>query len=168
MLRRALPEDAGRIAAWLSDPEITRYLTSNLRGGQMTAQLVQMGLRRRDQAWFVFGEGADDSADPPQGLVAIDSIDSGDGVANLWFVLGDASGRRHGLTSRAIDALCRSNPIGLSVATAWVAEPNVASLKCLARAGFYVVGRIADAVALPEGRCARVLHARRLHAVAQG
>jgi len=159
MLRRALPEDAERIARWLSDPDITRYLTSNLRGGTMTGQLVQMGLRRRDQAWFVFGEGENAA---PLGLVALDSIDAGDGVANLWFVLGEQVVQRRGLTSRAIDALCRDNPLGLTVATAWAAEPNVASLKCLARAGFGEVGRISEAVALPEGRAARVLFARRL------
>lgn len=162
MLRRAEPEDAGLIARWLADPAITRYLTSNLRGAAMTPQLVQMGLRRRDQAWFVFGDG--DAVAPAQGLVAIDSIDAGDGVANLWFVLGEVRERRRGLTSRAIDELCRTNPMQLHVATAWVAEPNVASLRCLARAGFAEVGRIADAVALPEGRCARVLFARGLKA----
>lgn len=160
MLRRASPDDAGLIAQWLSDTEITRYLTSNLRGGALTPQLVLMGLRRRDQAWFVYGHGDDPGA--PQGLVAIDSIDAGDGVANLWFVLGAKTEGRRGITSRAIDELCRTNPMQLHVATAWVAEPNVASLKCLARAGFREVGRIENAVALPEGRCARVLFARGL------
>lgn len=160
MLRRAVDEDAGLIAGWLSDPETNRYLTSNLRGGRLTARLVQMGLRRRDQAWFVFGEGDGDTA--ALGLVAIDSIDTGDGVANLWFVLGERNVARRGLTSRAIAALCAANPMQMHVVTAWAAEPNVASLKCLARAGFHRVGRIENAVALPEGRSARILFARGL------
>lgn len=156
MLRPARPEDADRIAGWLSDPAITRYLTSNLRGGTLTPQLVQVALRRRDQLWFVFEVDG-----KPAGLVAIDSIDTWDGVANLWFVLGESSLGGRGLTSAAIGEFCALNPAGLHIAMAWAGSPNVASLRCLARAGFHEVGRIPDSFVVPEGRFERVLFQRR-------
>lgn len=161
MIRPASDDDAGTIARWLSDGETTRYLTSNLRGGALSAQVVRLALKRRDQVWYVFSETLE-SAAPPIGLVALDGIDAIDGIANLWFVLGEREFGGRGHTARAIDALCATNPMQLDVVSAWVAEPNVASLRCLARAGFAQAGRIEGAVALPEGRAARILFARRL------
>ena len=161
MIRAATEHDADLIAHWLSDHEITRYLTSNLRGGTLSAQLIKLALRRKDQGWFVFTRD-DDPQGAPAGLVAVDSIDAGDGIGNLWFVLGDKSLGGQGLTSRAIDELCTQNPLRLHVASAWVAEVNVPSLRCLARAGFAEIGRIEGAVALPGTRAARVLFARKL------
>jgi RimJ/RimL family protein N-acetyltransferase len=159
MIRKAEASDAPLIAGWLSTPDNTRYLTSNLRGGALTAALVQVALRRRDQAWYVFS--ADDSA-APAGLLAVDSIDSIDGVGNLWFVLGDLASRRRGVTARAIDAFCRENPLGLHVLTAWAGEPNQASIGCLRRAGFHEIGVVPNAFAIAEGRFARVLFERQL------
>ena len=161
MIRAATEQDAEAIAAWLSDPETTRYLTSNLRGGTLSAQVIKLALRRKDQGWFVFTR--DDSPESPAaGLVALDSIDAIDGIANLWFVLGDSTLGGKGLTSRAIGQLCVQNPLRLHVFSAWVAEVNVPSLRCLARAGFAEIGRIEDAVALPGTRAARILFARQL------
>lgn len=161
MIRAATDADADLIAAWLSDAGTTRYLTSNLRGGTLTPQVVKLALRRRDQGWFVF-TAADEAGAPPVGIVAVDAIDTVDGIANLWFVLGDPRLGGRGITSGAIAEFCAANPIGLHVVSAWVAEPNTPSLRCLARAGFKEIGRIEDAVELPEGRRARVLFARQL------
>ena len=158
MLRPADAQDAALIARWLSEPDNTRYLTSNLRDNKLTPALVQVGLRRKDQAWYLFGdEGA-----TPVGLIAVDSIDRIDGVGNLWFLLGEAAQRRRGLTARAIDAFCRANPLGLDVLIAWAGEPNEASLACLRRAGFREVGRIPNAFAVAGGRFARVVFERQL------
>ncbi len=157
MLRAALPADAPTISRWLSEPSINRWLTSNLRGQGLAPPLVQVALRRKDMAWWLFGDA---EADAPAGLVALDSVDMIDGVANLWFVLGEHDKARRGLTSRAIRAFCDANPLGLVVATAWAIATNEASLRTLARAGFVEVGTIANAVALPEGRCGRILFAR--------
>lgn len=160
MLRRALPEDAERIAGWLSRPEVNRYLTSNLRGVELRSQLVQVALRRPDQAWFVFSD-ADSERDAPVGLVALDGIDEIDGVANLWFVLGEQERAQRGLTSTAIKMFCEDNPLGLRVAMAWAAEVNEPSLKCLARSGFCQTGRVDNAFSLMEGgRCARLYFSR--------
>lgn len=156
MLRPAIAEDASLIAAWLSDPQLSKYLTSNLRGITLSPQLVKVALRKRDLSWYVFSAGDD----APVGLVALDSIDATDGVANLWFVLGDQTKARTGLTSTAIRKFCEDNPANLALVTAWAAEPNLPSRGCLLRAGFEEFGRLDDAVNLPEGRCARILFKR--------
>ena len=161
MLRPAQINDAPTIAGWLSDPDVTRYLTSNLRGGALSAQLVQVALRRRDQAWYLFRD-PDETGARPAGLIAVDSIDTVDGIGNLWFVLGDKGKRRRGLTSRAIGEFCVNNPLRLHVASAWAGEPNAASIACLRRAGFREVGRIPDAFVVDKGRFARVLFERQL------
>ena len=160
MLRPADAQDAELIARWLSAPDNTRYLTSNLRDNRLTPALVQVGLRRKDQAWYLFGD--EKSAGTPVGLLAVDSIDRVDGVGNLWFLLGEPEQRRRGLTARAIDAFCRANPLGLDVLIAWAGEPNEASLACLRRAGFREVGRIPNAFAVDGGRFARVVFERQL------
>ena len=157
MLRPATGDDAPRISAWLCDPQINRYLTSNLRGQGLSPQLLKVALRRQDLAWYVFS--AEDNGDPV-GLVALDSIDAADGVANLWFVLGDSSRSRSGLTSKAIREFCDDNPLSLAAVTAWAVELNLTSRGCLIKAGFREIGHIENAVGLPEGRYARVLFTR--------
>jgi RimJ/RimL family protein N-acetyltransferase len=161
MFRRAETDDAGLLACWLSDPENTRYLTSNLRGGTLSAALVQVALRRRDQAWYLFGP---DGGVNPAGLLAVDSIEAVDGVANLWFVLGDKAQRRKGLTTHAVDTFCHDNPLGLRAVTAWAGAPNTASLACLRRAGFRELGQLPNSFAIAEGRFARILFERQLTA----
>jgi RimJ/RimL family protein N-acetyltransferase len=152
--------DAALIARWLGEPDNARYLTSNLRGGGLTPALIQIGLRRKDQAWYLFNPDESDAV--PVGLIAVDSIDRIDGIANLWFLLGETRHRRKGLTARAIDEFCRANPLHLSVLTAWAGEPNQGSIACLRRAGFREVGRIPNAFAVSEGRFARILFERQL------
>jgi len=160
MLRAAQAQDADLIARWLGQPDNTRYLTANLRGSKLTPALIQVGLRRKDQAWYLFDD--EKPAGGPVGLIAVDSIDRADGVGNLWFLLGEAGQRRRGLTARAIDAFCRANPLDLDVLIAWAGEPNEASLACLRRAGFREVGRIPNAFAVDGGRFARVVFERQL------
>ena len=160
MLRPAHAQDAALIARWLGEPENTRYLTSNLRENKLTPALIQVGLRRQDQAWYLFDD--EKPAAAPVGLIAVDSIDRVDGVGNLWFLLGETAQRRRGLTARAIAAFCRANPLGLEVLIAWAGEPNEASLACLRRAGFREVGRIPNAFAVAGGRFARIVFERQL------
>jgi RimJ/RimL family protein N-acetyltransferase len=163
-LRPARLEDASLIARWLGEPDNRRFLTSNLRENGLSAALIQVGLRRKDQAWYLFGADASDAA--PVGLIAVDSIDRIDGIGNLWFVLGEAAYRRRGLTARAIEAFCRANPLDLNVLTAWAGEPNEGSLACLRCAGFREVGRIPNAFAVDGGRFARILFERQLQRAA--
>lgn len=160
-LRAATPDDAALLAAWLNDPATNRLLTSNLRGGGLDAKALALGLRRRDQVWMLFAESAEA---PPAGLIALDGIDRADGVANLWFLLGDKAQARRGLTSAAIAAFCAANPADLHVATAWIVAENAASAACLRRAGFAQAGRIDEAVLIDGKRQDRILFQRRFGA----
>jgi RimJ/RimL family protein N-acetyltransferase len=153
-LRAALPEDAERIALWLNAEWARRWLSANLRAGAMNAGLVRAALRRPDQRWFVATDG-----EAPAGLVVLDQIDTADGLANLWYVLGDAAARGRGTMPAAIDRLCRENPAGLHVVTAWAGAPNAASRRCLEKAGFRVIGRVSGAFAV-DGRHDRILFER--------
>ncbi len=156
VLRPATSEDCPAIAGWLNDPAINAMLSANLRGGGLTVQALALGLRRKDQSWFVFSV----SGVAPAGLIAVDSIDRGDGVGNLWFLLGDRALAGRGLTSAAIDSFCRSNPTQMHVATAWIVDGNAASVRCLEKAGFTHAGRIAEGVRWQNGRRDRILMQR--------
>ena len=156
-LRPAVAEDCGLIAGWLSDPAINAMLSSNLRGAQVSAQALMLGLRRRDQSWMLF---APDAAAMPAGLIALDSVDTVDGIANLWFLLGTRDFGGRGLTSAAIARFCRDNPAGLHVLTAWIVDGNTASVRCLEKAGFHPAGRIEQGVAFAGGRRDRILMQR--------
>lgn len=153
-LRAATAEDADRAAPWLNAEWARRYLSSNLRAGGMTPALLRAGLRRGDQSWHVVEvEGV------PAGLVVLDQIDKADGIANLWYVLGDPALRGKGAMSEALRLICAGNPAGLHVLTAWVGAPNRASQRCLEKAGFARIGRIAGAFAV-DGRHDRLLYER--------
>lgn len=96
----------------------------------------------------------------PAGLIALDSIDTIDGIANLWFLLGNPALSGRGLTSAAIDRFCRLNPVGLHVLTAWIVEGNAASARCMEKAGFEPAGRIRQGVSLAGARRDRILMQR--------
>lgn len=160
VLRPATADDCTAIAGWLNDPAINAMLSANLREGGLTAQALALGLRRKDQSWFVFGV----TDGPPAGLIAVDSIDRGDAIGNLWFLLGDQTLAGRGLTSAAIEAFCRHNPANLHVATAWIVDGNAASVRCLEKAGFRHAGRVAEGVNWQGGRRDRILMQRILAA----
>lgn len=154
VLRKAENDDLSLLVGWLNDPNICRYLTENLRGGALTERLLAAGLRRRDQAWYLFSESADGL---PLGLVALDAIEPQDSHANLWFVLGAKNRAGEGLTSAAIRLFCDKNPEGLHSVAAWAIDANEASVRCLKRAGFDLVGRLNEAARLDDGWHDRVL-----------
>ena len=155
-IRRMTAADAERVSDWLNRPSIRRLLTSNLRDGGMTPALVRAALRRPDQMWTVF---CDDEGEPI-GLIALDSIDRADGVANVWYVLGNEILANRGLTSAALERFLKANPMGLATLTAWVGEPNVGSMNCLLRAGFRQVGRISNAFVVEGARHDRLIFER--------
>ncbi len=157
-IRRIVAADAETVAGWLSRPSICRFLTSNLRAGAMTPALVRAVISRPDQMWTVFC----DDDDEPIGLIALDSIDREDGVANIWYLLGNEDLAGRGLTSAALERFAAANPMGLVTLMAWIGEPNVASMKCLLRAGFREVGRISNAFFVEGTRHDRVIFERLL------
>ena len=153
-VRAVEPADAERIAAWLNADWARGFLSSNLRAGLMTAPLIRAALRRTDQSWHV---AALDEA--PVGLIVFDSVDREDGVANLWYTLGEAAARGHGTMPAALDLLLGRNPLGLHVVTAWIGAPNRASQRCLEKAGFRRIGAISGAFVV-AGRHDRILFER--------
>ena len=142
-LRKATGADLPHLVSWLNDPDICRYLTENLRRGDVTEMLLGAGLRRRDQAWYLFFE---EVSEVPLGLVALDTIEADDCHANLWFLLGAQDRAGKGLTSMAIKKFCDENPENIHSVTAWAVSLNTASVRCMVRAGFQRVGIIQDAV----------------------
>lgn len=94
------------------------------------------------------------------GVLAVDSIDTVDGLGNLWYVLGDQARAGRGLATAAILRFVEDNPLKLHSVTAWLGVPNVASARCLEKAGFRKVGRIAEAFAVEGARHDRLLFQR--------
>lgn len=153
-IRRADNDDADLIANWLTQPAITRYLSSNLRANAMTPALIRAALRRRDQLWALFM----DNDQKPLGLIALDQIDPVDSLANLWYLLGQSAQGRQGLTSAALRQLLDANPMQLATVTAWVGAPNEASRRCLMKAGFRQIGQITGAFVIDGQRHDRLLY----------
>lgn len=161
-LWRAEQTDAPKIARWLSEPANVRYLTSNLRNATLNAGLVNAALRRPDQAWYLFAPelGSAKADQSAVGILAVDSIDVIDGIGNLWYVLGDQSRAGRGLATAAILRFVENNPLKLHCVTAWLGAPNLASARCLEKAGFQKVGRIAEAFMVEGARHDRLMFQR--------
>ena len=157
--RLATLDDCRLIADWISNPLLNVTLSSNLRRAKIAKEAIALGLRRRDQSWMVFSTGA---SKPLLGLVAIDSIDAIDRTANVWFLMGESQLFGQGITSSALAYFCETNPIGLHTVTAWAIEDNLASLRCMEKAGFTYAGRISEAVFSDGSWRDRILMQRRM------
>jgi RimJ/RimL family protein N-acetyltransferase len=136
------PEHFELVAAWLSDPEINRWLTGEWRDKRATPGLVAMMARnKRNRVYLVHFQGK------PCGLVALADIDRVDKTAMVWYLLGEATLARHGITSHAVRTLVSLSfqQLGLSSIYAWAMEDNEPSKAVLQRVGFREVGRIRQA-----------------------
>lgn len=153
MIRQADQLDADMISIWLNDSRVCSYLTSNLRFGGITPALARAALRRPDQKWYVILDG-----EKGVGIVALDSIDYVDGIANLWYFIGDESGLGKGLATEAIKLLIHQLPAEIATLIAWVAEPNTASSHCLIKCGFRFVGDYKNAVVINGQKYDRQLY----------
>lgn len=163
MFDRARPDDARLIAGWLATEANRYWLTENLRWDPVSPQLIKVAIRRPDQAWYLFKDPSKPDGEFV-GLIALDHIEPRDGVANLWYVLGDKSRERQGIMTEAIRQFCVANPMDIRVVMAWAAGANIGSLRCLEKSEFSLLGIVDDAFQLPNGkRCARHLFSRRLN-----
>jgi len=136
------PEHFELVAAWLSDPEINRWLTGEWRDKRATPGLVAMMVRnKRNRVYLVHFQGK------PCGLVALADIDKVDKTAMVWYFLGEATLARHGVTSVAVKSLASLSfqQLGLASIYAWAMEDNEPSKAVLQRVGFREVGRIRQA-----------------------
>ena len=145
-VRPAEAEDAERITEWLNLRRVRRYLSSNLRHGTMEPGLIRAALRRTDQSWYLISV-----AGQPVGSIVFDQIDREDGLANVWYLIGEDRYLGHGYASAALRLISDANPVGVHTVTAWVATVNRASIRCLEKAGFEHVGAIRGAF-VDEGR----------------
>lgn len=137
-IQKLTPADFERVARWLSNPEINRWLTSEWRNREVTGVALAMLLRNQRNALFLVTEEGQ-----PCGLVAFSEIDTADKTANLWYILGEEHLSGKGITTQAVRQLAGLGfgPMGLASITAWAMDDNIPSQKVLKKAGFKEVGR---------------------------
>jgi RimJ/RimL family protein N-acetyltransferase len=127
------------VAAWLSDPEINRWLTAEWRGRIVSAALVAVMVRsKRNRVFLVRFNGQ------PLALTGLADIDTADSTAMVWFFLGDPAFSGRGIVSQAVRQMARRcfQEIKLESLYAWTMEDNLASAKVLQKVGFREAGRI--------------------------
>lgn len=132
------PDELAEIAAWLSDPELNHWLTSEWRGQTIDARKMAITLRNKRNRLFTItydGEAV--------GLAALYDIDEADGYGEAWYVLGKKGFGGKGITTSAVAELVKAGrALGLVNIAAWVIEPNRASVRVLEKNGFVQVGRL--------------------------
>ncbi len=136
------PEHFDLVAAWLSDDRINQWLTSEWRGQAVSSRLLPTILRnRRNRLLLVCLDGQ------PQGLVGFSDLDEVDGVAMIWYLLGNRDQGSRGLISGAVASALHMafGEFGLSCVYAWIIDGNEPSRRVLAKNGFREVGRIRSA-----------------------
>jgi len=155
-LRPAAPDDCGVIADWLSRPELNRWLGSEWRQQDIDPRRIAFALKNRNNRFFVVLMDGD-----PSGLVAFSELDAGDGLALLWYLLGNERFRGRGIVimAHAVElALDHAfGELGLTTVYAWVHPENLASLHVLERVGFKHAGRLRAATVLDGVRADRLL-----------
>jgi RimJ/RimL family protein N-acetyltransferase len=136
-------DEVATVAAWLSDPEINRWLTSDWRGRTIDPAIIALAMRNKKNRFYLT---RDDGS--PCGLVALADIDMVDGLAMVWYVLGSRDRGGRGVTSMAVRRLAAIafNELGLGCLYAWIIDDNARSRRVLENAGFREAGTIRDAV----------------------
>jgi len=129
-------EDFERVAGWLSDAAINRWLETSWQGGTFTDKhIAVLGRTPSSRLFIVHHDGS------PAGLAALSEIDRADATANVWYLISpDQQGK--GLATAAVRAVVDKafNEMGLATLTAWVTAGNEASCRLLERVGFAPAG----------------------------
>lgn len=127
------------VAAWLSNPEINQWLTSEWRGKATTSVVVSLMLRNKRNRLFLVHWN-----EQPVALTALADIDPADATAMIWYFLGDSAFSGKGIVSAAVTqtAVRCFRELKLESLYAWVMEDNLASAAVLQKAGFREAGRI--------------------------
>ncbi len=153
-LRKAIPEDFAQIAQWLSNREISRWLSSEWRNRDVTASTIAILARnQRNAVYLVLSDGV------PCGMAAFSEIDTVDKTANVWYFLGDQSLAGKGVTTAAIRQFVRLgfNEMQFNSLAAWAMETNRPSQRVLEKAGFKHVGRIRHSAMFQDKSVDRIL-----------
>jgi RimJ/RimL family protein N-acetyltransferase len=151
---RTLTDEAatGPYLGWMQDPEVLRYLEARhvrhdaasliafIRAANASAAALLMGLFERE-------------SDQHVGNIKLEPIDRINRRAELGLIVGDRSkwGRGYGRESIGLIAGYAFSALGLHKLTAGLLEPNLASRKAFAAAGFAVEACLAQHF-LFEGR----------------
>jgi len=133
------PEDFEVVATWLSKPEINRWLSSSWRGKEVEARtLTVASMNPRNRFYLIRYD------DTPAGLVALGDIDSVDGSALLWYLLGRSDLGAKGLVTEGVRQVVRLgfSELGLRSISASFVLPNEASRRVLEKVGFQPVGTL--------------------------
>ena len=139
-ITQANEKNAELISEWLSDIDTNLFLSSNLRNNNIELPLIKVTLKRIDQSWNILNYD-----NIPVGLIVLDNYDKIDGLANLWYLIGDKKFRSKSIMSTGIKIFINNIPLKLDVVTAWTGSNNFASMKCLEKAGFNKIGKIRKA-----------------------
>jgi RimJ/RimL family protein N-acetyltransferase len=152
-LERLGPRHLDRVAAWLSDSTINRWLTEEWRGRSVAPALVGALMRSPKNQVYVASAGGEDA-----GIAALANIDAQDGTAMVWYLLGEPSRGRAGLMSTAVASMVDMTFREGKCCSlyAWVFEDNVASAALLRRVGFREAGRIRNAACSAGKRVDRI------------
>jgi len=142
------PEYFDQVARWLSDPRINAWLSSEWRNRAIDKALIAVVVRNtRNQLFLVR------SRQQPCGFVALSDIDAVDGIAMVWYGLGEQALGGQGITSEAVRQLTHYafSKRGLQSLYAWTMANNGSSGRVLVNAGFRHAGRLRNA-ASSQGR----------------
>ena len=133
------PEYFELAAEWLSRPETNRWLTSEWRGRIIDNRIIAIVVRNKKNRLFVVNNNA-----LPSGIVGLSNINKLDKTAMVWYILGDHSLLRKGVTSKGVSCLVdfAFNEMKLFSLYAWVMNGNIASEKVLNKIGFKKAGCI--------------------------
>jgi RimJ/RimL family protein N-acetyltransferase len=129
----------GQVAQWLSKSEINRWLTAEWRRTDISPTAIAIAVRnRRNRLFLVLHNGA------PCGLAALSDIDTEDGTAMVWYLLGASDLAGRGIATAAVRAMAEIafHRLGLNSLYAWAMEDNIASQRVLQKVGFREAGRI--------------------------
>jgi RimJ/RimL family protein N-acetyltransferase len=138
-IEELMPEHFELVAGWLSKGEINRWLTAQWRNRVVTATLIAMVVRDRKNRVFLVRCDSQ-----PCGLAALADIDTVDGTAMVWYVLGEQTLAGRGIIADSVRQLTRLcfDQMRLASIYAWTMEDNTASTRVLQKVGFREAGRI--------------------------
>ena len=147
------PEHFATVAGWLSNPEINQWLTGEWRDRVIDPTVIGIAVRnKRNRFFLVRSDGV------PSGLVALADWDAVDGIAMIWYILGDPASGGRGVITQGIRELVRTafDTLGIDALHAWIMEDNQRSRKVLEKNGFRETGRLRQATVRDGRRLDRI------------
>lgn len=137
------PDDFSVVGEWLSRPAVNEWLTSDWRGRTVDPTLLAMTSRNKKNRLYLVRD-----ENEPAGLVALADLDAADGIAMVWYLLGNSDTGGKGIISTALGQLLSVafTTLDLHAINAWIIADNTRSRRVLERNGFREVGRLREAV----------------------